>query len=89
MVGYAYPQYIQNLQIQDFKKNMEVNYYGQLNPILCILPYFMQRKRGYIANVSSMMGYFGIMGYATYAPTKFAIAGLTEALRHELKLLSY
>ncbi|MEJ2249153.1 MAG: SDR family oxidoreductase [Candidatus Lokiarchaeota archaeon] len=84
-VGYAYPEYIENLTLNDFKKNMEINYYGQLTPILILLPYFMERKRGYIANISSMMGYFGMMGYATYAPTKFAIVGLTEALRHELK----
>ena len=32
-----------------------------------------------------MMGYFGIMGYTAYAPTKFAIVGLTDALRNELK----
>ena len=25
------------------------------------------------------------MGYAAYAPTKFALVGLTEVLRHELK----
>jgi 3-dehydrosphinganine reductase len=64
---------------------MEVNYYGQLIPILILLPHFMAAQKGHIANVSSMMGYFGIIGYAAYAPTKFAIVGLTEALRHELK----
>lgn len=84
-VGYAYPQYIEKLTVADFRKNMEVNYYGQLVPILALLPYYMKERRGYIANVSSMMGYFGIMGYASYAPTKFAIVGLTEVLRHELK----
>ena len=50
-----------------------------------LLPHFMAARKGHIVNVSSMMGYFGIMGYAAYAPTKFAIVGLTEALRHELK----
>jgi 3-dehydrosphinganine reductase len=45
----------------------------------------MAARKGHIANVSSMMGYFGIMGYAAYAPTKFAIVGLTEVLRNELK----
>lgn len=85
VVGYAYPQYIQNLTLEDFKKNMDINYYGQLVPILIVLPHFIKAKKGYIANVSSMMGYFGMMGYATYAPTKFAIVGLTEVLRHELK----
>ena len=85
MVGYAYPQYVEKLTLDDFKKNMDVNYYGQLVPILILLPYFMKEKRGYIANTSSVLGFFGMMSYATYCPTKFAIVGLTEALRHELK----
>ena len=73
VVGYAYPQYVQELTLEDYKKCMEVNYYGQLIPTLILLPYFMAARKGHIANVSSMMGYFGIMGYAAYAPTKFAI----------------
>ena len=84
-VGYAYPQYVQELTLDDYRRNMEVNYYGQLIPIQILLPHFIQAGKGHIANVSSMMGYFGIMGYATYAPSKFAIVGLTEVLRHELK----
>jgi 3-dehydrosphinganine reductase len=85
VVGYAYPQYMENLTLDDFRRNMDVNYYGQLVPILVWLPHFMQARKGHIANVSSMMGFFGIVGYAAYAPTKFAIVGLTEVLRHELK----
>ena len=84
-VGYAYPQYVEKLSLDDFKKNMDVNYYGVLVPILILLPYFMKAKKGHIANVSSAAGYIGIMGYTTYSPTKFAIVGLTEALRNELK----
>jgi len=84
-VGHARPQYVQELTLEDFRERMEVNFYGQLVPILLLLPYFLEARRGHIANVSSMMGYFGIMGYAAYAPTKFALAGLTEVLRHELK----
>ena len=84
-VGYARPDYVQNLELKNFKSNMDINYYGQLVPILVLLPYFMKSKSGHIANVSSMMGYFGIVEYAAYAPTKFAIVGLTEVLRHELK----
>lgn len=84
-VGYAYPQYAEKLTLADYRACMEVNYYGQLVPTLILLPHFMAARKGHIANVSSMMGYFGIIGYAAYAPTKFAIVGLTEALRHELK----
>lgn len=84
-VGYAYAEYIENLSLDDFKKNMEVNYYGQLVPILILLPYFMKEKKGYIANVSSMLGYMGLMGYATYVPSKYAVVGLSETLRNELR----
>ncbi len=85
LVGYAYPQYIQNLTLNDFRNSMETNYFGQLVPTLILLPHFKAARKGHIANVSSIMGFFGIMGYAAYAPAKYAIVGLTEALRHELK----
>ena len=45
----------------------------------------MNEKKGHIINFSSALGYFGMMGYAAYCPAKFAIVGLTESLRHELK----
>ena len=85
LVGYAYPQVIQKLTLSDFKENMDVNYYGQLVPILILLPHWMALRRGHIANVASGAAFIGTMGYATYAPTKFAIAGLSQCLRNELK----
>lgn len=84
-VGYSQPNYIEKIALADFKKNMEVNFYGQLVPTLILLPYFINKKKGYIINVSSVLGYLGIMGYASYCPTKFAIVGFSEVLRHELK----
>ena len=84
-IGYAFAEYVENLSLEDFKKNMEVNYYGQLVPILILLPFFMKEKKGYIANVSSMLGYMGLMGFATYIPSKYAVVGLSETLRNELK----
>lgn len=88
-VGYAYPQYVENLVFDDFKRNMDVNYFGQLMPTLIILPYYLKDRRGgYITFTSSVLGYLGIMGYTTYSPTKHAIVGFAEALRHELKPFS-
>jgi len=83
-VGYAYAQYLEKLTLEDFKTNMNVNYYGQLVPTLIILPYFMEAKNGYITFTSSVNGFMGIMGFATYTPTKYALFGLAEVLRHEL-----
>ena len=84
MVGYAFPQYVEKLTLEDIKNNTNVNFYGQLIPTLILLPYFMKAKRGYIANVSSVCGFMGLFGYVAYAPSKFAVVGLTETLRNEL-----
>lgn len=83
-VGYAYVQYIEKLTLDDFKNNMNVNYYGQLVPTLIVLPYFMEAKNGYIIFTSSIMGFMAVMGYTTYCPSKFAVFGLAEVFRHEL-----
>lgn len=84
-VGYSHPGYAESLTLGDYQQQMDVNYYGQLIPTLVMLPHFLQAGRGHIAFVSSMMGYFGIIGFAAYAPSKFALVGLAEVLRHELK----
>jgi short-subunit dehydrogenase len=84
-VGYARPDYVGNLGLEDYQRQMDVNYYGQLVPTLVVLPHMVEAGRGHIAFVSSMMGYFGIIGYAAYAPSKFALVGLAEVLRHELR----
>lgn len=83
-VGYAKPGYVQDYSYEDFKKNMETNYYGQLVPILIIIPHFIKRRSGHIVTCSSVLGYLGMIGYSTYSPSKFAICGLTESLRNEL-----
>lgn len=41
---------------------------------------------GKIVFVSSVIAYFGLVGYSTYSPGKFAIRGLAESLRQELLL---
>ena len=88
-VGYAYAQYVEKLTFKDFKDNMEVNYYGQLVPTLVMLPYFLKHGTGgTISFTSSVCGCFGLMGYATYSPSKHALVGLAETLRNELKPLS-
>ncbi len=100
-VGQAYPKYIQDLTVEDFKKGVNINYFGVLIPILVMLPYFIENSEkqlkelgikkwkknhyGHIINLSSEAGFLGLMGYSTYCPPKFALVGLSECLRHELK----
>ena len=85
VVGYAYPKRFEDLTLTDFKKNMDVNYYGQLVPTMLLVPHMIKAQKGHISFVSSVAGFLGLVGYASYSPTKFAIVGLAEVLRHELK----
>ncbi len=84
-VGYAYPQYVEKISLADFRRQMDVNYFGQVVPFLCLLPHFLAAKKGHIANIASEGAFAGIIGYAAYTPTKYAVAGFTEVLRNELK----
>jgi len=74
-VGISYPQYTDKFEFKDLKFHMDTNYYGQLIPIITILPHFLKKESGHIINMSSVAGFIGIMGYAGYTPTKFAIVG--------------
>ncbi|NVM28558.1 MAG: SDR family oxidoreductase [Candidatus Helarchaeota archaeon] len=83
-VGGAWPHYVQEYKLSDFEAAMTYNYTSAVIPIMTVLPHFM-KQGGHIVNMSSMAGYMGIIGYTTYSPAKFAMVGLSEALRHELK----
>ncbi len=84
-VGSAYPQALDRLTLADFRKQMEVNYFGQLVPTLLLLPRWLAQGGGHVAFVSSVLGFMSLTGYAAYAPSKYALFGLAETLRHELK----
>ena len=68
VVGYALPDYIENYTLEDFKQNMDINYYGQLAPTLILLPYFMKERSGHIVFVSSISGFLGVMGLCCVYP---------------------
>lgn len=84
-VGALFPAYLQDYKISDFESAMKINYMSTVIPTMILLPYFLKEKRGHIINVSSMGGYMGMISYSTYCPAKFALVGLSECLRHELK----
>ena len=77
--------YFEKFPLEEFRELMDVNYFGALHCIKAALPWFKQKGMGRIVNVSSMGGRIGTFGYAAYCSSKFALTGLTEALRAELK----
>jgi 3-dehydrosphinganine reductase len=84
--GVAHPGYVQELDLKIFKWMMEVNYFGTVYMTKAILPSMLQRKSGYIVNISSLAGFIGVFGYTAYGASKFAVRGFSDALRAEMKL---
>ncbi len=83
--GYAHPGRFTELDIDVFREQMEVNYFGTLHAIRAVVMSMVERRAGHIVVVSSDVGLMGVYGYSAYAPTKFAVRGLAETLRGELK----
>lgn len=84
--GISYPGYFRELPIEIFEQTMAINYFGSLYCVRAVLPMMEQQKKGQIVMISSGAGLIGIYGYTPYCPSKFAIRGLAESLRGELKL---
>ncbi|HKQ77249.1 MAG TPA: SDR family NAD(P)-dependent oxidoreductase [Blastocatellia bacterium] len=64
---------------------MSVNVGGVINGVQTFLPRILDHgEGGHIVNTSSMSGVFPAPGAGLYITTKFAVVGLSEALRTEL-----
>lgn len=85
--GATYPGYFQNLDIDIFHSLMDINYFGTLNVIKILIPKMIEQSSGTIVNISSQAGFAGVFGYSAYSPSKFAVRGLTDVLRSEMKPL--
>ncbi|MDJ0681222.1 MAG: SDR family oxidoreductase [Xenococcaceae cyanobacterium MO_167.B52] len=83
--GIAIPGYFMEITRAVFNRTMEVNYFGTLYAIRAVLPAMEREGKGNIVLISSGAGLIGLYGYSAYSPSKFALRGLAESLRGELK----
>ncbi|MDJ0703368.1 MAG: SDR family oxidoreductase [Leptolyngbyaceae cyanobacterium MO_188.B28] len=83
--GIARPGYFKELALDIFEETMAINYFGSLYCVKAALPSMASQRSGRIVLVSSGAGLIGLFGYTPYSPSKFAVRGLAESLRGELK----
>jgi len=84
--GYGQLGTLEELSDKEARANFDVNVFGTLNVIRNAMPYLRGQRSGHIFNISSIGGYSGnFPGWGIYCSTKFAVAGLTEALAEEIK----
>ena len=70
---------------EDVRSTMEINFMGGVYGVWAAVPYMKKTGGGQIVFVSSCIGKRGVPRNAIYCASKFAIQGLTEALRLELQ----
>ena len=85
------PKKEKNIDIDQMKKVMEVNFFGTLNCIKAVEMYFKENKNGHISIVSSIAGYRGLPNSTGYGASKAALNNLAESLyfdfgRHNVRV---
>ena len=74
------PKKEKEINIDQMKKVMEVNFFGTLNCIKAVEMYFKEKKNGNISIVSSIAGYRGLPNSTGYGASKAALNNLAESL---------
>ena len=73
------------MRIDQIRKIMEVDFYGNMNALYSVLPYFLERNAGTFISTCSVDGKIGLPGDAAYCASKFALNGFHQVLRQELR----
>jgi len=75
---------IEQTSLADWHQIMDTNFWGYVHTVQALLPHFLERKTGAIANVGSFGGKMPLPQMTAYCASKYAVTGFTDALRLEL-----
>jgi NAD(P)-dependent dehydrogenase (short-subunit alcohol dehydrogenase family) len=82
--GVLIPAEVATMKDADLHTMLGVNLFGALHVMQAAVAIMRKQGRGHIVNVASLAGRRGISPLGGYCASKFALIGLTEALRTEL-----
>jgi len=82
--GVLIPAKVPQIRAADLQRMLDVNLFGALWVMQAAVVAMRAQGGGHIVNVASLAGRRGISPLGGYCATKFALIGLTEALRIEL-----
>jgi all-trans-retinol dehydrogenase (NAD+) len=83
--GTVYTGYMLDRSDEELENLINVNFTSMIYTIRAFMPAMLEKNSGHIINISSASSMTGAPKLAVYAATKWAVAGLTESLRLEVK----
>ncbi len=83
--GYGQPGAVEDLSTGVLKEQFETNFFGVHNCTREIIPVMRRQGYGKIIQHSSVLGLISLSGRGAYNASKYALEGLTDTLRLELK----
>jgi NAD(P)-dependent dehydrogenase (short-subunit alcohol dehydrogenase family) len=83
--GYGLAGAVEDTELGEARAQLETNFFGVVRVCKAVLPAMREQAGGYLVNISSIGGFVGIPFQGFYSASKFALEGLTESLRIEVK----
>lgn len=81
--GFGHIAPFEQVPEDDFRAQMDTNFYGVVNLIRAALPIMRRQRSGHIINISSVGGRMTTPGLSAYQAAKWAVGGFTEVLAQE------
>jgi len=82
--GFGIAGRFEKLALEDHRRQFETNVFGVIRTVLAVRDHLIA-SRGYLVLIGSVNGYIATPRSSSYVMSKFAIHGLADALRHELR----
>jgi len=85
--GFMAPGYFTDQDVSAWHRTIDINVQAVISLTHAFLPEMYRRNFGRVVNISSAAGLVGVPGLSAYSASKWAVFGLTEALRAEARAL--
>lgn len=82
--GYIRANSVEDLAEAEFRRQIEINFFGVYNVTRAALPVMHRQRDGHIIQISSIGGRRGTPGLAAYQSAKHAVGGFSEVLAREV-----
>jgi NAD(P)-dependent dehydrogenase (short-subunit alcohol dehydrogenase family) len=76
---------VENMSVADFRRAMEINFWGTFYATHAVLPQLLARRHGRIVNITSIGGEISVPHLLPYSAAKFAATGFSQGLSAELR----